>query len=461
MAQNNISNLIDNYTFAKFALNENEKYNIATVKAIDLLNPNRFDLVAKYMYLFFKINHIKSDLAEKVYEKHIEIFSEGKWNEPGSDTKKSFADFTKEFDDIYNSIKKDGFDAKKSLIPIGNDGIIINGGHRTAAAMFLNKEVTVLEIHNHTGPRYDYKHFEKARMPREYLDFLALNYVKLTPKSTFAICLWPRAVSMNKTKECEELISKYTSIIYKKTMPLSKIGLKDFMMHLYHNEKWVGREKSNFMGVYGKLDVCYAEADTIVYFVEAKDLATIVDLKNQIRSIFGIDKHSVHITDTESETHLAADLILNPNGILAINCGYPDKLNPKLDSLRVKISERKNQKVILNPLYTLQYFGYDIKVKDNDFYNIDDLSRDVVYDTRNFFLYRGFKLLSPEYAKELSNGKHANLFDAIINMKKLKTKAKIKEGFAKAWYLTKRKGRGALKKVGLLDTYYKIRKRKQ
>ncbi len=459
MAQTSIKELIDGFTYAKFGLDENEQYNISKTKAIDLLTPNRLDLVAKYMYLFFKHNHIKSNLAEEVYKNHIEIFSEGKFYEPGSDTKKTYDDFIKEYDQIYKDIKKNGFNAEKSLIPIGNDGVIINGGHRTATAIFLNKEVTTLEIHNHPGPHFDYKYFERGRMPREYLDFLALNYVKLTPKPTFAICLWPRAVSMNKTKECEALIAENTSIIYKKVLPLSKIGLKDLMMHLYHNEKWVGPEKSNFMGVYGKLDVCYAESDTIIYFVEAKNLATIIDLKNQIRSIFGIDKHSVHITDTENETYLAADLVLNPNGLLALNCGYPDKLNPKLDSLRNKTNGLKSQKVILGPSYTLQYFGYDIKIKGDDFRDINSLTRDVVFDTRNFFFYRGFKLFSPEYAKELSDGKHANLFDAIINMKKLSTKAKIKESLAKAKYLAKRRLRSALRKAGLLEYIRNIRKR--
>lgn len=457
-----LKDLIDGFTYDKFGLDENEQYNMLEVDAINLLTPDRIDIVAKYMYLFFKQNHIKSDLAKSVYKNHIEIFSEGKFYEPGSKTKTSYEDFVKEYDEIYNNLKKHGFDAKKSLIPVGSNHSIINGGHRTAASIFLKQKVGILEIHNHQSPNYDYKYFEKAQMPREYLDFMALNYMKLTPKRTFVICLWPRAVSMNKTKECEDLILEKTSLIYKKVVPFNKIGLKNFMMHLYHNEKWVGAEKNNFMGVYGKLDVCYAEADTILYFVEADGIDIIMDLKNQIRSIFGIDKHSVHITDTEQEAHLAADLILNKNGLLALNCGYPDKLNPKLDNLRNKKKQSKNQNLILHPIYTLQYFGYDIKKRSgDDFYDISKLDKDIDYDIRNFFYYRGFKLFSPEYAKELCDEKYSQLFDSILSMDKISFRSKVKEDFSKTVFRTKRKIKHLLRKVGLLDYIYEIRKKEK
>lgn len=461
MKKTAINELVGEYTFKKFGLDKNNQYDITSVRAIDLLTPNRIDLIAKYEYLVFKQNAVKSNLAEEVYKSHLDVFSDGGFYEPGSDTKNSYEDFVKEYDDIYDSLKERGFDSAKSLIPIGNDGVIINGGHRTAASIFLNQEVSVLEIPNHSGPKYNYKYFERSKMPREYLDFLALNYVKLAPRTTFVICLWPKAVKMNKTKECEALIEKKTKVIYKRVLPLTKMGLKNLMMHLYHKEQWVGAEKNNFMGTYGKVDACYAKADTILYLVEADSLATIIDLKNQIRSVFGIDKRSVHITDTREEAIYTVDLALNSHSVLAMNCGYPDKLNAKLKKLEEQFAKLKNKNVVLNPLYTLLYFGHDVKItEEDDFVSIKELKKDVVYDTRNFFTYRGFKLLSPEYAKEISPAKYAAAFDSIIKKDNIPTKAKVKEGVSKVAFRAKRKTKVTLKKLGLLKYVDKLRGKK-
>ncbi|MBR5419121.1 hypothetical protein IK110_02640 [Candidatus Saccharibacteria bacterium] len=459
MKTSEIKKIVDGFTFKEFNLDKRPQYDVDKVRAIDLLTPKRIDVVAKYMYMLFKQQKIKSGLAEEVYRNHIEIFSEGGFYEPGSETKTSYEDFLKEYDQIYDSLKKKGFDVKKSLIPVGNDGVIINGGHRTAASILLDQEVGILEIPDHAAPRYDFKYFEKGKMPSEYLDFLISSYIRLTPSTVYTICLWPKAVKINRLKECEKQIYDDTNVIYKKTLSLTRIGLKNLMMHLYRNEQWVGGGKDNFMGTYGKVDSCYAKADTIVYFVEADSLETIINLKNKIRSIYGVDKRSVHITDTKQESLFAADLVLNSHGPLAMNCGYPSKLNSKLKTLEKQLSEMKNKDVILNPLYTLQYFGRDVKIEGDDLWPIKKLNKDVTYDARNFFTYCGFKLFAPEYAKELCDEKYAAQFDDIIKKEKISTGARMKESISRAAYRTKRRTKATLRKVGLLKVVYKIKGR--
>ncbi|MBR1796129.1 hypothetical protein IJ765_02620 [Candidatus Saccharibacteria bacterium] len=447
--------LIDATTIRKFDINDNKEYSITEKYGVDLLVPRRIDLVAKYMLLLFKNKKIKSDLAKNVYRKHIEAFSDGRFYEPDSQTKTNYDAFLTEYDKLFHSIKKNSFNPKTSLIPVGNDGVIINGAHRVAISIFLNSTVYLLDINDHSGPHYNYRYFTQRHLGENYLDFLTLNYMKITRRPTFVICLWPKATSMNKLPECERLINRKTDVIYKKELPLKKLGLKNFMMHLYHTEKWVGAGKNNYVGAYGKADSCYTKkSNTILYFVEAKNLDTILKLKEDIRSIYNVGKHSVHITDTPEEAMLAANLTLNPNSVSVLNNGYPGKLNAKLDRLREYST--KTERAILNPLYTLQYFGYTTEAVSEDFYDVSKLQKDVEYDINNFFYYRGFKFFSPEYAKELCNDKYRKEFDAITQLNKISIKAKVKESFSKNLYKAKRTARFALRKAGLLEPARKI-----
>ncbi len=211
-----ISKYISQFTIDSLGLKDDTEYIIKRVSAIDLLSTNRIDIVAKYMFILFEIKNVKSDLAYNIYKKHIEIFSEGRFYEPGSETKNTFERFIIEFKEIYSSLKKDGFDKKISLIPLGKDNVLINGAHRTSAAIFLGLDIDVIQLLETTGPYYDYKFFERNNMKREYLDFMALNYLKLTKRNVYAICIWPKAVKQKKEKILEEIIRNNTQIVYKK-----------------------------------------------------------------------------------------------------------------------------------------------------------------------------------------------------------------------------------------------------
>jgi len=452
-----INQLLDESTIKNLNLKEDDSYTLETKKAIELLNPRRLDVIAKYLYLLFKDNNIKSNLANEVYKEHIGIFSDGEFYEPGSKTKTSYDSFLEEFDELYSDIKKNGFDASKSLIPIGKDNVIINGGHRTAISMYLDKEVSLLRINKCNGPHYDYVYFQKNAMKSDHLDFLVYNYIKITNKPVFAICLWPKAVEMNKTAKCEELISKKTNIIYRKRIGLNKFGLKSYMMQLYKNEKWLGEEKNNYMGAYAKLDPCYAKEDTIIYFVEAKDLKTILELKKEIRNIYNIGKHSVHITDTKEEAETAANLVLTKYGVFSLNNGRPNQIN---NTIRIIEKDQNcSNKNVLNPLYTLKYFGYEIDEPKKKSAPIKSYEKDLQYDTNNFFYYRGMKFISPDYAKELCGAKYSKQFDKILNLNKVPIKATIKEETTIIKYMTRRTAKKILKNTGLLNVAIKIREK--
>ena len=76
---------------------------------ISLIKPERFDLMAKLLYIKNRINNINSPFFIDLYKSHIITFNKA-WEHPG--TKKNIDDFIKHFNKLINSIKKKGYDSR-------------------------------------------------------------------------------------------------------------------------------------------------------------------------------------------------------------------------------------------------------------------------------------------------------------------------------------------------------------
>ena len=88
------------------------------VNPLNLLTYCRIDIIIKYLSLKYeKLNLI--DLASFYYDDHINIITNGLYEEPGNN-KKSLSDYKIEFNNILKSIDANGFDKTKSHIPLSN-----------------------------------------------------------------------------------------------------------------------------------------------------------------------------------------------------------------------------------------------------------------------------------------------------------------------------------------------------
>ena len=47
-------------------------------------------------------------------------------------------------DRIIDSVKENGFDEAVSLVPVGKDGVLLDGSHRCAACAYFNKNIKVI-----------------------------------------------------------------------------------------------------------------------------------------------------------------------------------------------------------------------------------------------------------------------------------------------------------------------------
>lgn len=128
------------------------------------------------------------------------------------------------------------------------------------------------------------------------------------------------------------------------SVTLTYRGAHNLLVQCYRNEVWLGPAEQEHPGVAKKLRSCFTGSGSLRLFaLHAQDLEAVRDLKDRVRDLFGIDKASVHITDTPEETVLLAGLLLNPNGRHFLDHARPFRypgLVERLARFRDALSER-------------------------------------------------------------------------------------------------------------------------
>ena len=150
------------------------------VNAHEILFKNRrFDLIFKYLYL---TQHHKysggTNFFEDLYCKSIEAFNGFTEEDPKKENRE---DFFKAMKDLVADISRNGFDEKRSVIPVSNSYELINGAHRLTVAASLNKDVTVEK--EESSLNFDYKLFQRRFLDHDIADFGAQEFVKLNPNA--------------------------------------------------------------------------------------------------------------------------------------------------------------------------------------------------------------------------------------------------------------------------------------
>ena len=150
MAREKISEIRNKYPYmflTEYFVRENNivegtPYKILDIPARLLITPERIDLMAKWIYIYHREKNLNMESARELYMHHIEAFSNGTFIEPGTEDKNSIEKYFDEFDRIIDSVKENGFDEAVSLVPVGKDGVLLDGSHRCAACAYFNKNIS-------------------------------------------------------------------------------------------------------------------------------------------------------------------------------------------------------------------------------------------------------------------------------------------------------------------------------
>ena len=287
-----------------------------------LLSPKRFDIAFKVLAGCMLERGIEDDWALAPYEHHLKIWNGLKELSPPKD---GLQDFVDSFKVTLKSISENGYDS--SLAPIPVDDVYfapLNGAHRLAASIIHNQPVNCTAINYEknlwAGCHCDF-YFLKNRgtgLEEKYSDQAAFQYIKLRDDIRIAV-VFPSAKGEDAT--VRNIISSHGSILYEKHFEFNDQAAFNFVRSLYGEDAskgnpWLGGPENNWAGAQSKKALCFTEPGPVrVYWFEEISPEATANLKQTIRDLFGVGKHSVHTSDSYSETVIASGYLLNPNGI--------------------------------------------------------------------------------------------------------------------------------------------------
>ena len=368
----------------------------------DLLTHKRFDVPIKYMYA----SNLFSEYYQNAYKEHLRV-----WNNfyEGEPKKSGFEDFDNAFKSIINNVVDEP-------VPVNNEGHIANGAHRLAAALYHQRPINTRNTNDNENYHIecDYRFFIKRGLSQTILKRAALEYAKLK-SNTHVICLFP--IAHTRIQEVMNIISEYCNIFYHSSDVLNSEGQLNLMKEIYLDDGWANEE-----GIRKKGNQCFRGKTNITFvLVDAKNLETVKEMKNKIRSLFNVGNHSVHINDTHEETVRIAKTVFNDNSIHFLN----NRKNVSFPNYKKLIADMKpNDNEVITGSTILSLYGLrDCKDIDLIYY------KDPPTDSHNQYLETHYKLTlddivnNPRYHLYYNGFKYVTL-DVIKNMKKLRNEPK-------------------------------------
>ncbi len=462
-------------------LNEND-YEVESLPAYRLLTWNRL-IVAFDLFYLSMVNKNKA-LAEKVYFERVRATSLGSFAEFGrEEDKNGINSYLGEFALTFNNIRDNGFDENKSLVPLAEDGSILNGSHRTACAIFLNKNVSCLYTKKNRAVD-DYQAFFMRKVPPYILDLVVNTFIQHS-NNTYVAFLWPSGVGLKK-----EARSEFSNIVYEKDIKFTPKGAFNLLVELYKHMEWVGSADKGFLGVRQKMLECFPSFEPVKVIVfQSNSLAEVQQIKEKVRTLYNIGYSSIHITDTKKEAIETGRLIFNENGLHLLNYGDPykyfnefrelDKFKKFLSRNRLDVSS-----VLVDGSFTLSLYGLrksqdidylasdDVVVDENDLYEMHDdqlifhdvSKSDLLTDPAYYFYFNDLKFISfaQLYRMKLNRGEKKDRNDChimeslLVDDRFRKFSARAKQHLfyfkIKAIHTSRRLLMVLLKQVGLYST---------
>lgn len=438
---------------------------IEWIDAKQLLVPNRIDLVAKYLWIKAKDQKLEIPFFDQLYKEAIWCHTSGKYVEEGQeDDKNTYEAFCKTFIELKESIDENGIDPSISVIPVGRNNSIMNGAHRTAIALYKGIKVPIVRDDSQY-PENGAEFFEKNGMREESLDYLVLEYLKLK-RGVFALIIWPLADDVSTREKAEQMIRMDTTFIYRKEVLLNQNGLRNLILQIYQFQDWIGTSKNHYLGATKKAKNDYKDGiSTIVYFVEGISLKKLLELKEKIRNLFGLNKEAIHSTDNDNETLIAAESLLNDNSVHLLNRGMPDcydslnKLHKKFKMFLLEENEDK-ENYIIDSSFVLGLYGlrepgdldyltiskHKLQKKSE---NIDEHSsyvqfhkksiEDLVLNPKNYLYYNELKYITLDECKRFKINRREKKDLEDINLIGINRK-NLLHIIKRSFYLIKRRG---------------------
>lgn len=416
------NNIIEHLDKCHLKFNPEWKHEDLLVDARDLLTHNRFDLYAILLYIDHKIKGV-SDMqyAQSVYYQRTNVITGFSCSEKGNELKNSFEDFLATIDTLIDDFQNGRYDAQRSPIPVDCNNVIVDGAHRVCCAAYFKQKVRIVkftdkDFHQHVTSDF----LINNTLPIDIADAMALEACNWH-NDLYMLFLWPKAFK-NSThlQKANELIEGKVPVIYKKKLQMNYNAIRNLMIQIYAHMDWVGTVDNDFYNTHVKADEVWDSNGQVEFLlVRGKNTQEILNIKGEVRDIYGIGLSSIHSTDNIAETRIAANLIYNKNSIHHLHFGHPTqyvKSHHLIEFFKYKIDENalNIRDFVIDSSMVLAVYGIR-EANDLDYYNLNDdvkldymnieehdehltyhnVSKvDLIINPANYFVYYGVKFIS-------------------------------------------------------------------
>ena len=312
----------------------------------DLDLKNRFDIIVKTVYAIFLRRGNVPAFVSDMYNRHLEVWNHFKepcifngeqdWFDATKlcVTKSSAQDFQRSFANTLESIATRGFDTTQSLVPVTRTGFPLNGAHRIAAAIALGlPTMPVQRVKLHHIYTWDHAFFTKQGLEAKYADFAMSQWMRHVKNDSAADADWSLYIANGTgihaavvfpstggrfTDRIANIFTRNGIILTQRSIVFQTLDAADmFVQHLYPQEKWVANGGSR-----AKTKACYPQnvwTTWVLFWESSLPLPEVLSVKQEIRALFNLGKHSIHITDTATQAVEIAKMALNRNSMDMLN----------------------------------------------------------------------------------------------------------------------------------------------
>ena len=201
---------------------------------VGLLGFGRVDIGIKVFFLrcWISGDAEKISLAREAYLEHIRAFNFGVYKELNNSEKYSDETFVDSFITLYDSVKESGFDIKKSVVPLSESLIPLNGAHRIAVALVLEIDVPTLVV-SKKEDIFDVAYFE-SRCVSDTTIATGVNNLLLNNPSLRLGLLWP--VGYDNLSKIDSGTRRLFSF---REVNLTENAILNLLTVVYKNEEWI------------------------------------------------------------------------------------------------------------------------------------------------------------------------------------------------------------------------------
>ena len=383
------------------------------------LTPNRLDIIFKITYFefLFKINKTRfnKNLLYILYRSQKNILP--------SACSKSFAEYEREFKDLFDLKVKSGID-DLFLLPVDRNNEIIDTGNKLALSLVLNKEIDIIkfECTSNKFNLIELNNYFNLKKNNIITDYLIINYIKYHQNLRIILLFPCRKQSFE--KQTLNSIKARGEIIIKKRLNINTlINAYYIVKNLYFGANWIGNLKNNFKGALWKAKCCFegtnGELDVLLFYPKNKknsEPRELKKMKEEIRSYHNVHYHSIHSSDNQSVTlrytklffHEASSKILANKNINQNNFAFSGSMTLAAMGIRapndIDIVHDEDFNFNLNIFKKSPFNEYGGLHSHNEHisnylpnYEIVEL----IYNPKYFFYYMGFKFINPKIIYEL------------------------------------------------------------